>query len=94
MALADRQVQYAQDGGVRIGRVVDTVVDPNSGVAAQRERVGVVVPTKNGGTAIAVGERFKAVKVHVVSDTGNSDMYVMYGIGLSGCVQSSVAQPT
>ena len=46
MALAGRQVQYAQDDGVRIGRVVDTVVDPNSGVAAQRERIGVAVPTK------------------------------------------------
>ena len=66
MALAGRQVQYAQDGNFQLGRVVDTVVDPSSGVAVQRERTVVAVPTQDGGTAVLVGEKFKAVQV--VSD--------------------------
>ena len=63
MALAGRQVEYAQKGDVKVGRVVDTVVDPNSGLAAQRERTMIAVPTEDGGAAFIVGERFKAVQM-------------------------------
>ena len=63
MALAGREVQYAQEGNVKLGRIIDTVVDPDTGVAAQRERTMIAVPTEDGGAAIVVGERFKAVQM-------------------------------
>ena len=60
MALASRKVEYAQEGDVKVGRVVDTVV--NSGAVAQRERTVVEVPTEGGKKAVFVWERFvKAV---------------------------------
>ena len=60
MALASRQVEYGQEGDVKVGRVVDTVV--NSGTAEQRERTVVEVPTEDGRKAVFVWERFiKAV---------------------------------
>ena len=63
MALAGRQVQVHQDGGVTVGRVVDTVIDPRSGLVAERERVAVQVPTRDGGTAVLVGEKIRAARV-------------------------------
>ena len=51
MALTDRHVEFAQDGDLVAGRLVDTVVDPNGGLMTQRERVAVGVPTRDGGRA-------------------------------------------
>ena len=69
MALTGRQVEFAQDGDLMVGKVVDTVVNPNSGLMAQRERVAVGVPTRDGGMAVLVGERVKAA-VRMVSIKG------------------------
>ena len=44
MALATRQSQLLHGDNVRLGRTVDTVVDEQTGFAAQRERVMAVVP--------------------------------------------------
>ena len=39
MAVAARQTQmFRGDNGVNVGRVVDTVVDERTGIAAQREQ--------------------------------------------------------
>ena len=65
MAVAGRQVEFAQQGNVRVGRVVDHVVDSAAGIVAQRERIAVQVPTETGGTATVIGERIRAV--HVVT---------------------------
>ena len=64
MAVASRQVEFAQQGNVRVGRVVDRVVS-DTGVVAERERVAFQVPTETGGTATVIGERIRAV--HVVT---------------------------
>ena len=58
-----RQVEFAKEGDVAVGRVVDTVVDPETGVAAEKETIAIAVPTKDGKTAILVQERIKAVQV-------------------------------
>ena len=63
MALAGRQIEYAQDGDFKVGRVVDTVVDRNSGIAAQRERTVVEVPIEDGRKAVLIGERLKVVQM-------------------------------
>ena len=65
MAVASRQVEFAQEGDVRVGHVVDHVVDASTGLVAERERVAVHVPTEYGGTATVVGERIRAA--HVVN---------------------------
>ena len=65
MAVASRQVEFAQEGDVRVGRVVDHVVDTGTGLVAERERIAVQVPTEFGGTATVIGERIRAV--HVVN---------------------------
>ena len=65
MAVSSRQVEFAEQGNVRVGRVVDRVVDANTGLVAERERVAVQVPTETGGTATVIGERIRAV--HVVN---------------------------
>ena len=63
MAYVGRQVEVAREGDVAVGRVVDHVVDPRTGFVAERERVAVQVPTEDGGTAVVMGERIRAVRV-------------------------------
>lgn len=64
MALAHgRQVQVAQEGDVTVGRVVDTVIDTETGIVAERERIAVQVPTEDGGTALVIGEKIRATRV-------------------------------
>ena len=65
MAVAARQVEFAQQGNVRVGRVVDQVVDSSTGLLAKRERIAVQVPTETGETATLIGERITAV--HMVT---------------------------
>ena len=60
-----REVDFAQQGNVRVGRVVDRMVDADTGVVAERERIAFQVPTETGGTATVIGERIRAV--HVVT---------------------------
>ena len=43
-AMATRQSELLHSDNVRLGRTVDTVVDEQTGFAAQRERVMAVVP--------------------------------------------------
>ena len=64
MALAARQTQMIRgDNGVNVGRMVDTVVDERTGVAAQRERVIAAVPDEHGNVIVMMQERIRAVKV-------------------------------
>ena len=52
MALATRQSQLLHGDNVRLGRTVDTVVDEQTGFAAQRERVMAVVPDQHGNVIV------------------------------------------
>ena len=63
MAYVGRQVEVAREGDVAVGRVVDHVVDSRTGFVAERERIAVQVPTEDGGTAVVMGERIRAVRV-------------------------------
>ena len=79
MALAAaRQTEVLHGGNVRVGRVVDTVVDKETGVAAQRERVLAAVPDEHGNVIVMMQERIRAVRV--VSDvyTVHVHVYVLY----------------
>ena len=63
MALATRQSQLLHGDNVRLGRTVDTVVDEQTGFAAQRERVMAAVPDQHGNMIVMVQERIRAVRV-------------------------------
>ena len=63
MALATRQSQRLHGDNVRLGRTVDTVVDEQTGFAAQRERVMAAVPDQRGNVIVMVQERIRAVRV-------------------------------
>ena len=63
MALATRQSQLLHGDNVRLGRTVDTVVDEQTGFAAQRERVMAAVPDQHGNVIVMVQERIRAVRV-------------------------------
>ena len=63
MALATRQSQLLHGDKVRLGRTVDTVVDEQTGFAAQRERVMAAVPDQHGNVIVMVQERIRAVRV-------------------------------
>ena len=63
MALATRQSQLLHGDNVRVGRTVDTVVDEQTGFAAQRERVMAAVPDQHGNVIVMVQERIRAVRV-------------------------------
>lgn len=69
MAVASRKVEYAQKGGVAMKRVVDVVVDPTTGLAAEKETIALAVPTEDGNTAIIVQERITATQVVWHADT-------------------------
>ena len=72
MALAAaRQTEVLHGGNVRVGRVVDTVVDKETGVAAQRERVLAAVPDEHGNVIVMMQERIRAVRVA-------SDVYTVH----------------
>ena len=75
MALAAaRQTEVLHGGNVRVGRVVDTVVDKETGVAAQRERVLAAVPDEHGNVIVMMQERIRAVRV--VSDVYTVHVHV------------------
>ena len=65
---AARQTEVIRDGNVHVGRVVDTVVDEETGVAAQRERVMAAVPDEYGNVIVMMQERIRAVRVVSSSD--------------------------
>ena len=62
-----REVQFATEGDVTVGRVVDRVVDARAGFVAERERVAVKVPTEDGGFAVLVREQVRAARIMVIS---------------------------
>ena len=78
MAYVGRQVEVAREGDVAVGRVVDHVVDPRTGFVAERERIAVQVPTEDGGTAVVMGERIRAVRV--VSTSLYLSTYILYNM--------------
>ena len=61
--MATRQSQLLHGDNVRLGRTVDTVVDEQTGFAAQRERVMAAVPDQHGNVIVMVQERIRAVRV-------------------------------
>ena len=65
MAVEARQYSdvWLGDNGVNVGRVVDTVVDERTGIAAQRERVLAAVPDEHGNVIVMMQERIRAVRV-------------------------------
>ena len=62
MALANRQVEIARHGDITAGRTVDTVVDKETGIIAERERVAV-----HDGNNLVIAERIRAI--HMVYNT-------------------------
>ena len=64
MAVAHgRQIRVARKGDVAVGRIVGTIIDPETGMVAEVERIAVQVPTEDGGTATVVGKRIRATKI-------------------------------
>ena len=78
MAYVGRQVEVAREGDVAVGRVVDRVVDPRTGLLAERERIAIKVPTEDGGTAVVTGERIRAVRVVSTSLYLSTYIYIIY----------------
>ena len=78
MAYVGRQVEVAREGDVAVGRVVDHVVDSRTGFVAERERIAVQVPTEDGGTAVVMGERIRAVRVVSTSLYLNTYIYIIF----------------
>ena len=77
MALgAARKTEVLHGGDVRVGRVVDTVVDKETGVAAQRERVLAAVPDEHGNVITMMQERIRTVRV--VSEVYTVHVHVLY----------------
>ena len=63
MAYVGYEVEVVREGDVAVGRVVDHVVDSRTGLIVERERIAVRVPTEDGGTAIVVEKRIRAVRM-------------------------------
>ena len=92
MAYVGRQVEVAREGDVAVGRVVDHVVDSRTGLVAERERIAVRVPTEDGGTAVVMRERIRAVRMVSTSLYLSTYIYIICSFSFMITIQPAWIQ--
>lgn len=63
MALVGREIEVAQEGDVAVGRITDTVYNPETGIMAERETTAIEIPTENGETAHLITQEVRVTRV-------------------------------
>ena len=63
MALVEREVDLAQEGDVVVGRIRDTVYNPETDIMTERETIAIEIPTKNGETTHLIGQEVRVTRV-------------------------------